>query len=225
MKQQDHPAVAAFKTRVDRAEESLKASGYTVKRNHLMDALARAEGERDWKHYKAKLESAATTNLVAPTKFGAPDLKGGVVHLIVQANTYHDDDCYAYVKVDQKVADYISALTAEHIVQVASQGSCAYTSGSLDVYWFTESAALQDKAELAMSVMDVSINCSRDGGYWDLTRTWDMDPQELIDMIKETIRLGCNYSFDVQNENDARQALQNVVKWSEYADLKAINIL
>lgn len=69
MKQVQAAAVVEFKSRVDRIADFLKAQGYDVQHMHLMEGIARYEGSRDWRTYRALLATppapqAAPENLV-----------------------------------------------------------------------------------------------------------------------------------------------------------------
>lgn len=55
MKKAQAAAVVEFKSRVDRIADFLKAQGYDVQHMHLMEGIARYEGSRDWRTYRALL--------------------------------------------------------------------------------------------------------------------------------------------------------------------------
>lgn len=55
MKKAQNEAVIDFKSRVDRMENFLKSQGYAVQHMHLVEGLAKYEGSRDWRTYRAQL--------------------------------------------------------------------------------------------------------------------------------------------------------------------------
>lgn len=73
MKKAQAAAVVEFKSRVDRIADFLKAQGYDVQHMHLMEGIARYEGARDWRTYRALLATPPAASAPVMTAENADD--------------------------------------------------------------------------------------------------------------------------------------------------------
>ena len=72
MKKVQSPAVFEFKARVDNIADFLRSQGYDVKHMVLMEGIARYEGARDWRTYRAKLASSSAESASPVEMASAP---------------------------------------------------------------------------------------------------------------------------------------------------------
>lgn len=214
MKQQEHPAVAAFKSRVDRAEEAMLGFGYQVKRTHLMDVIARAEGERSWKHYKAKLANTPVqrqeTQPGQRQAYEAPKLQGKLMHLIVSAYIGGEEEAYAYLQVDQKMADYLSGLMGEQILAIASTGSGVRSSGSLPMYWFSATDGYTDVSRVDFDDLGMSYVCMAPDERWGNAMSQGFDLAEVFEAIEVALANGGEFIMHVDDLVAAKRMLELV---------------
>lgn len=226
MKKQEHPAVAAFKTRVDRAEESLKDFGYKVTRNHLMDILSRFEGERDWKRYKVKLESlTASAEQAQPHKLPVMlDMRGKTAHMFINSSSRAHQTC-TYLKIDQNAANYLDSLVAEHVLAIMSQGMDARTVGKMKVCWFDDAIVKEDVSEIRMDGMDMVIQCRQDDPLWGAACTWELDIYEIRSVVEEAILRNDPVTFIIDDQERVWSMLQNVANSPAFAELRSTGAL
>lgn len=203
MQQKEHPAVTAIKTRADRAADALTGFGYDVKRTHLMDVLARIDGERNWKEYKAKLSKSTVPTKSERTAYEAPNMGGKTIHLLVSAYIGADDEVYGYLKVDQKMVGYMADMMAEQILAISTEGTSAHMQGSVPIYWFAKYGGCVDVCNIDLTGFDLVMESQAKDAWWGNAVSQTMDLADIFSVIEAAVRTGSEYAMHVEDDQEA----------------------